>query len=129
MNSLLEDNLQQLLNFQMPFEQALQAQPLQITQGLLGTADTGGQGTEQQDQGEQHKQDLQNLIGNTMQEASKMAQVAQPQQIPNRNAQLKQEGMQAALQQRQQGAQAGALLGKIASFFMPGGSVLGYLKR
>ena len=118
-----EDELQRLLNFQMPIEQSFQAQPLQITQGLLGTSDTG-----QQDTGQQHQQDLQGLINNSMEQASKMAQVAQPIQASNRNAQAKQEGMQAALQQRQQQAQTGALLGKIASFFMPGGSILGYLK-
>lgn len=118
MNGLGEEGLQQLLGFQLPeAQQSFQAQELspQLAQGLLG--DVGAAG-------EQQQQNLDNLIGKTLNRSANIRQIAQMGAQAaggGQNARMAQEGMQAALQQRQEEAQKGAMLGQLAKMFLIGG--------
>ena len=111
LNGLDDEQIQQLLGGLTANSppQSFQAQSPQLTQGLLG--DSG------------QTQDIQNLIGSSTQAANQMAQ---PQastggmDVAQRQAMAQQQAMQSAAQQEQQQAQAGQLLGTIASMFIPG---------
>ena len=126
LNGLGEEDLRQLLGFQLPEEQqAFQAQEPtpQLTQGLLGDVGAAGQ---------QQQQNLNDLIGKTLNRSANIGQIAQMGAQAaggGQNARMAQEGMQAALQQRQEEAQAGAMLGKIASLFLPGGSMKKFVQK
>ena len=112
-DNFTDEDLQQLLGFQLPEEQqafkGFQAQPPQMVQGLLG------------DVGAEQEQKLQNLVGRGVQQSGAMAQAAQPAIGSNQNAQMAQAGMQNAMRQPSSEAQAGAMLGKLARMFLMGG--------
>ena len=125
LENLDDEQLQQLFGALSAQQGGFQAQDLpQITQGLLGS--TGNE----QAQAAQQQQNLQNVINGGSQAAANMAQVAQSQPSGN-NAQMQMEAanQQAIAQQQKQQQQTGALLGQIASMFIPGGSILGFLKK
>lgn len=117
LDGLNDEEIQQLLG-SLPDNFQAQSLP-QIQQGLLGSA------------GEQN-QGAQDVINNGQQAAANMAQAAM-QSADNNIAAKQAADQQIALQHQQQvqnrQAQAGGLLGKIASLFIPGGSLLGLLKK
>ena len=112
-----DEQLQQLLGFALPEENQPQGVP-QIQQGLLGS--TGAQ-----------NQNLQDVISGGQNAAAQLGQTAQAASqnfAPIDRADTAQMATQNNAQKSQQQAQAGALLGKIASMFIPGGSILGFIK-
>ena len=122
-----DEQFQQLLGDIMPESQtAVTPQAAQLTQGLLGSAD--GQSNNQD-------QKLRGLISSSLNAAAQMEQNAQPMaQAPDssleqRQAASQQMAQQAAARQQQQQQASGSLLGRLISTFIPGGSVLGFLRR
>lgn len=111
-----EEKLRRLLGEMQPSFQT-QEMP-QLTQGLLAPSNN-------------QAQQLQNLIGSSTQAANQMTQ---PQvstgsmDAAQRQAMAQQQAQQFLQQQQQRQAQAGNLLGTIASMFIPGGSILNYFK-
>lgn len=102
MNGLDDEQFQKLLGFTLP-EENFQSQVPQLQQGLLGVISKG--------------KDAANQMG---QQAAQAASQAPNSLLEQRRAQTS-----AANQQQQR---AGSLLGKIASLFIPGGGLLGWLK-
>lgn len=112
-----EEELRRLLSEMQPSFQA-QEMP-QLTQGLLDPSNN------------QAQQQLQNLIGSSTQAANQMAQPQAPTggaDVAQRQAMAQQQAQQLLQQQQQRQAQAGNLLGTIASMFIPGGSILNYFE-
>lgn len=119
-NGIGEDDLRQLLALRLPEEQqSFQAQePQPLVQGFLGGIDNAGQ--------QQQQQDLNDLIGRTLQRSANIGQIAQAGAAGTtgggQNARLAQQSMQAALRQEQrqeqQQAQAGQMLGQLAKMFL-----------
>jgi len=115
------EELQKLLGFKLP-EESFQAQelPQEFTKGLLGSA--GGQ-----------DKNLQSLISNGNRAAEQMAQpenqLAENNLLTQRQAATQQQAQQALAQKQQEQAGLGALLGTVASFFIPSGSITGFLKK
>lgn len=116
-----DEQLRQLLGLKLPEElenYRVQAVP-QLSQGLLGEVE----------------QNQPQLSKGGSEAAARMAQVAQAinqsagnDELAQRQAAAQQMAQQALGQKQQKEARSGALLGKIASLFIPGGSAFEYLK-
>ena len=119
-----DEQFQQLLGDIMPESQtAVTPQAAQLTQGLLGSAD--GQSNNQD-------QKLRGLISSGLNAAAQMGQNAMaqaPNSLEEQRMSNQQAIEQAAARYRQQQQAAGSLLGRLISTFIPGGSVLGFLRR
>ena len=114
------DELQKLLDFTLPEEEKFRAQEVpRIQQGLLGSS------------GDQNRQ-MEELIQRGRDSGEQLAQFANAPIGSNvaeqRMTATQQQARQALADRGEQQLRTGALLGKIASLFIPGGGLFKFIK-